>query len=212
MKKLLFLLGLFASTAHAADEYYTIQAGSVASDVGGVTATGFFETNGFGTSHWANRDAGTWDPVIIGFDITLTYEGQSVNLCTSLSYGCAHNPYYTGADDWVFWPPQITATPKGLFCENECFLSNSIGNGTSSGFGFESGSAEYAVGDRVENGVPFGNLLIDTTVKEPTRYNITGGGASTTMPGAPELDAGSAAAALTLLAGVGLVLRGRRRG
>jgi hypothetical protein len=210
MRRLFLLLALSAGAAHAADEYYSIQSGSIAADVGGVTATGFFETNGFGTSHWANRSTETWDPVIIGFDITLTYEGQSVNLCTSLSYGCPHDPGYTGADDAVFSYPQVTATPKGLFCENQCSLSNYIGNGTSSGFVFGNGSIEYAVGDRFVNGVPFGNLLIDTTVKEPARYNITGGGPSTTMPGAPELDASGAGAALTLLIGTALVLRGRR--
>jgi hypothetical protein len=39
-----------------------------------------------------------------------------------------------------------------------------------------------------------------------------GGPASTTVQGAPELDASGAGAALTLLIGMGRVLKGRRRG
>jgi hypothetical protein len=212
MKKLLLVLTLSIGTAHAADEYYSIQTGSVAADVGGVTATGFFETNGFGKSGYIPGTE-TYNPVVIGFDITLSYEGQSVNLCTSLSYGCPHYSYYTGADDALLLPQGITATPKGLFCKGSCALYDvgNSGDNSASWFTFASGDATYQIGDRFVNGVGVGNILARTTVSLPASYSITGGGPSTTMPRAPELDAGSAAGALTLLIGMGLVLQGRRR-
>jgi hypothetical protein len=211
MKKLLLLLGFLAGTAHAADEYYSIQSGSVAADVGGVTATGFFETNGFGKSGYIPGTE-TYNPVVIGFDITLRYDGTSVNLCGGAGYGCQQN-------DLVLPSQGITATPNGLFCGSNCLLTD-IGNGPgiASAFtfynridGVAGAYANYQIGDRIVNGVGYDNLLVSTTVPVAgSIFNITGGRASTTMPSAPELDPGQAGAALMLLVGVGLVLRARR--
>jgi hypothetical protein len=202
VKKLLLILGFLAGTAHAADEYYSIQPGSVAADVGGITATGFFETNGFGTSGY-DPSTKTYNPVVIGVDITLSYEGTSFTICGGQGYGCQQN-------DALLPVSGILATSKGLFCGNSCFLSN-VGDGSGPFFVYSSSGGQGSI--TYEALLPHptqDNYFITASTPVAGIFSITGP-ASTTMPtAAPELNGGQAGAALMLLAGIGLVMSGRR--
>lgn len=196
MKKLLLLLGFLAGTAHAADEYYTLQPALTTAPcasnnyepcVGSVTVSGWFETDGYGKS---NESGGVGSPgynsLIIDYDLQWTYGGVT-------------ETYSSGPDSAVVG---LVATPKGLFCD-QCSFQNTDSN--YGYFDYEAHSVQYQFG----NGTGAGGLSF-LIAPLPDNYMIAAP-ASTTIPGAPELDPRAAGSALMLLAGIALVLKGRRR-
>ncbi len=225
MKKLLLLLALSINAAHAQDEYYALSSamttvsGDTAANggvVGPLTVTGWIETDGFGVTGFqpgCNRatEQGTACYVdrIVGYDVNITYNGV-----TETMSGSGTGLLEAGNQ----LPLGIVATPKGLFC-NLC-------SGSNQGFPFfemwagRIGSAPAAGGAFYQYEAPSGTLAFETpTLKNNFRI---GNAPTTVMPGtamvpaghaaAPELSTSGAGAALTLLIGTALVLRGRRRG
>jgi hypothetical protein len=141
--------------------------------------------------------------VVIGVDITLSYEGTSFTICGGQGYGCQQN-------DGLLPVSGIRATSKGLFCGNNCSLSN-IGDGSGPFFVYSSSGGKGSI--TYEALLPHSspdNYFITASIPVAGIFSIAGP-ASTKMPtAAPELDPGQAGAALMLLMGIGLVMRGRR--
>jgi hypothetical protein len=209
MKKLLLLLGFLAGTAQAADEYYTLSA-VVTQNLGGapgnlpLTVTGWIETSGFGKACYTGFDGPgpclpvvnghpTDNPIIIAEQINLTYNGFTETTSGWLGY------------------MGIVATPKGLFC-NKCAGWNAEDD---AGYALTNTGVQYLYYDTGAGGTTPGQLQFQTPYLK-NNYRI-GNAPTTTMPttaamAAPEMDPGQAGAALMLLVGTALVLKGRRRG
>jgi hypothetical protein len=196
------LVSLVGMAAHAKDEFYSIESGNAAAQIGEITGTGFFETSGFGSSTAGNG-------IVIGFDLTLSEGGNSITLCSNAAYGCVPN-------DILLDQVGVVADSKGLRCVGACYLTD-IGNGlgTPTAFTFYGGGSEYQLQPFPFASSPkFLTGFVESTDTITGNYVIAGGAPTTTQPvlNAPEISPASASAGLTLLLGCLAVLRGRRPG
>jgi hypothetical protein len=190
MMKLVSCIGTVAliavsGVASAQDTYY-VQNGMFAS-IGGISATGFFQTSGIGTD------------TVTGFDITLHDGGQSVTLCSSSAFGCKVNDLITGETG-------VTDTGSKLTCSASCqFYDSEVGVAAPSGFVFAGSKAFQGAAEQYRlNG--YNNT---TDVAAPKGSFVIAAGKATTS--APEIDPASAASGLTVLFGVLATLVGRKR-
>jgi hypothetical protein len=201
MKKLLLLFGLVAGGAHAQDEFYSIQPGDAAFQIGNIVATGFFETSGENPNYTGGPEYG----LVIGFNLTFKAEGQTDTLCYGVNVGCAPN-------DAIYFIGGVVANSSGLFC-NGCYFTDA-GNGP--------GGPSYFQFDSAANGGNSERLSVSHPDNQANAINasdvingdfaIASGGPTTYNPlTAPELSLSQGVPAVALLVGVGLVLNGRRR-
>jgi hypothetical protein len=188
------IAGPMAANAQTADVYYiqygafpTI--GNVKSNgdptIGEISATGFFLTSGVGTN------------TVTGFDITMSYGGESVNVCSSTIFGCAIN-------DSLVYQFGVVDTGTQLLCSAGCELADRGGGYIGETF-FSIGGPTIGYGFSSEISFPTAFLSASTS-SPPNGYVI----AASRPVEAPEIDRTSAASGLTLLLGGLAVLRGRR--
>jgi hypothetical protein len=224
MRKIIFLLGFLAGTAHATDQYYTfnsalgtaptcasiegLQGAAPPSCSGNITVSGWFETDGFGKSNYGCGPEGPvfggksecpgYNTLLINSDLTLTYQvaGAKVTLPVWFPDGS--------------FPFDVMATSKGLFCLKGCDIENTLVLDSQVFFDINktAGTASWTFYQAYGTsfyGVDFSDALPNN--------GLVATYAGTTVPtAAPEMDSCVAGAALTLLIGTPLVLRGRRRG
>jgi hypothetical protein len=216
----LFLLGALVGRAGATDEYYTISdtlasapcQGNQIPCSGNLTISGWFETNGFGKSNYGcgsgesnpvawpgNSECPGYNPVLINSHLTVTYQGVS---------------------QWAFFPDGsfpygVMATSKGLFCLKGCDIENTDASPSQVYFDINNGHEPASTTPGTAWWLvpiplaPGEQLSFETTLP---KNGLVATYAGTSVPtAAPEMDAIHAVSALTLLAGIGLVLQGRRR-
>ncbi|HTV95077.1 MAG TPA: hypothetical protein VME42_03725 [Steroidobacteraceae bacterium] len=200
MKTLLALAALLAAAgaAQAQDEFYSIEPGDAAAQIGTITATGFIETDGFGTSAWNLVD---WMQVV-GYDITITNGTVSANFC----FNGAGNAGCTANDAPAALQQGLLATTTGLYCSGCLFYD--VGVGPVNWFQFSSANGNvYELDTGYEPQNHYDGEDAGTSTASGV-YAIAGGSPTTYDPlQAPELDLGRAVAAVTLLAGLVLVLK-----
>jgi hypothetical protein len=190
MMKLVSCIGTVAliavSGAAAAQDTYYVQNGMFPT-IGGISATGFFQTSGVGTD------------TVTGFDITLHEGGQSVTLCSSSAFGCSANDLITGQSG-------VTDTGTKLTCSASCqFFDNEVGFAKPSGFAFTGSNAFQGATEQYRlNG--YANTK---EVAAPAGSFVVAAGK--TVASAPEIDPASAVSGLTLLFGGLATLLGRKR-
>jgi hypothetical protein len=216
MRQLILALGLMAGAAHAQDEYYAITDKALMTaaptndpgwtDPSPLTVTGWFETNGYGKSGCVvspceGQGFPGYNPLIIGYDVNITYHGVTEIMQANQTPGPISGT--------------LIATKGGLYCD-KCNFSNE-------GYPFfqfwgAAGKGGNGFYQYIEPGYAHGQLNFATTallndffvLGSPAPYSSVVRAAVPRATAAPELDPGHACAALLLLAGVGLVLKGRR--
>jgi hypothetical protein len=149
----------------------------------------------------------SYPTLFLGYDLTFTAQGETDTMIYAQGSLAGGAPIYISG---------LVATTKGLFC-NRC---SGMAEGSGTGIPSNPFYPEYEFtehGMEYEFDGPSGEMSYDTATLK-NNYRI-GNYPTTTMPTAatprattaPELDASGAGAALTLLMGTVVVLRGRRK-
>jgi hypothetical protein len=137
--------------------------------------------------------------------LTYTVGGKTVTLSGSEASG-TYFDFTTSSTGvitgWNFTAGETGATPLILFhsCNNDSCASGSF-----------DGNGYGATGDWYDEGPGTANYAGGCSYSSPTSCGTGSGAVGSWVVAAPELDAGNAAAGLTLLIGAVMVLRGARR-